>query len=401
MKKIFSFQLDASDMPAEETTRKFTVSGENGGECILCVLENDSLKYYDFIDESFELGHNNKDNNLKVTLKGSDYNGNIKFPSGGNTYTIKLIASQGTEIQGKNKNVISTSIDKLSSDATVTFKAATANTNHYATFPTTTSTGAPSSTDRFDFNWDIVNASTESYGFGLRIADVTVANRITDGFWYFTVTDTVDGAISPTDTNSGLKVIVDDTTDIVAGMIITGVSGGSLSGEPYVLSVDTDTKTLTISAAQTFADGITLTFKAVGSATIKKAIGLEAEFVQYPTVTPKVLTKTIRAGSSGTTINLNGTYGIAGGDHVTLLGLGIDNSDGATAVTNIAAASSSAGSIVVTNSQSGLTTGTELTFNDVHQTINIIGTINITQFPTANRTIYLDIDKFITVGADS
>ena len=400
MKKISSFQIDTSDMPAEETTRKFTVSGENGGEFILCVLENDSLKYYDFIDESFELGHNNKDNNLKVTLKGSDYNGNIKFPSGGNTYTIKLIASQGTEIQGKNKNVISTSIGKLSSDATVTFKAATTNTNNYATFSTSTSTGAPSSTDRFDFNWDIVNASTESYGFVLRIADGTIANRITDGFWYFTVTDTVDGAISPTDTNSGLKVIVDDTTDIVAGMIITGVSGGSLSGEPYVLSVDTDTKTLTISAAQTFADGITLTFKAVGSATIKKAIGLEAEFVQHPTVTPEVLTKTIRAGSSGTTINLNGTYGIAGGDHAELSGLGINNSDGATAVTTVDP-SSSAGSIVVTNSQSGLITAAVITFTGVSQTINIVGTINITHFPTANRTIYLDIDKFITVGTVS
>ena len=399
MKKIFSFQIDTSDMPAEETTRKFTVSGENGGECILCVLENDSLKYYDFIDESFELGHNNKDNNLKVTLKGSDYNSNIKFPSGGNTYTIKLIASQGTEIQGKNKNVISTSIGKLSSDATVTFKAATTNTNNYATFPTTTSTGAPSATAVLDFDWDIVNASTDSYGFGLRIADVTIANRITDGFWYFTVTDTVDGAISPTDTNSGLKVIVDDTTDIVAGMIITGVSGGSLSGEPYVLSVDTDTKTLTISAAQTFADGITLTFKAVGSAIIKKAIGLEAEFLQYPTLEGDVVTKTVRAGSSSTTINLNGTYGIAGGSHVTISGLNIDNS--AENLIASVSASSSAGSIVVGVSQSDLTTGTTLTFHGVHQTINIIGAINITQFPTADRTIYLDIDKFITVGAAS
>ena len=391
MKKIHKLQIDTSDMPAAETVRKFTVTGERGAEFIIYVLENDSLKYYDFIDKSFELGHNNKDNNLRVTIGGSDYNGSITFPSGGNTYTIKLIASQGTEVRGPSKHVISTSIDKLATNATVTFKAATANTNNYATFPTTTSTGAPSDTAGFDFDWDIVNISNDGYGFGLRIPTPSVADQIAGKFWYFTTTDTVDGA-----TTASTTVVVDDTTDISVGMVITEVTTSSLSGVPYILSIDTDTKTLTMSVAQTFADGITLTFRAEGSAAIKTAIGLEAEFVQYPTVEGDVVTKTVRAGSSSTTINLNGTYGIAGGSHVTISGLNIDNS--AENLIASVSASSSAGSIVVGVSQSDLTTGTTLTFHGVHQTINIIGAINITQFPTADRTIYLDIDKFITVG---
>ena len=394
MKKIHKLQIDTSDMPAAETVRKFTVTGERGAEFIIYVLENDSLKYYDFIDKSFELGHNNKDNNLRVTIGGSDYNGSITFPSGGNTYTIKLIASQGTEVRGPSKHVISTSIDKLATNATVTFKAATANTNNYATFPTTTSTGAPSDTAGFDFDWDIVNISNDGYGFGLRIPTPSVADQIAGKFWYFTTTDTVDGA-----TTASTTVVVDDTTDISVGMVITEVTTSSLSGVPYILSIDTDTKTLTMSVAQTFADGITLTFRAEGSAAIKTAIGLEAEFVQYPTVEGDVVTKTVRAGSSSTTINLNGTYGIAGGSHVTISGLNIDNS--AEHLIASVSASSSAGSIVVGVSQSDLTTGTTLTFHGVHQTINIIGAINITQFPTADRTIYLDIDKFITVGAAS
>ena len=131
MNKIYTLQIDTSDIPAGETTRNFTVSGEKGGEFILYVLESGTLKYYDFLDRSFELGHNNENNNLRVKLSGTNYNGNIKFPSGGGTYTIKLIASEGTEIRGLNKYVISTSIDKLTADATVTFKAATANTNNY------------------------------------------------------------------------------------------------------------------------------------------------------------------------------------------------------------------------------------------------------------------------------
>ena len=399
MKKIYKFQIDTSDMPAAETVRKFAVEGDKNAEFIIYALENDSLKYYNFDSETFALGHNSRNNNLEVTLKSGVFYGSIKFPSGGATYTIKLVAFEGTEIRGSNKHVISTSIDKLSADATVTFKAATTSTNNYATFPTTTSTGAPSDIKGFDFDWDIVNVSSDAYGFWLRIPAADVANAIEGKFWYFTTTDTVDGAISPTDANEGLEVVVDDTTDISVGMVITGVSGGRLSGTPYILNVDTATKTLTMSEAQTFADGITLTFKAEGSAAIKTAIGLDVDFVQYPTVDGGVLTKTVRAGTSSTTVNLNGTYGIAGGNHVTISGVGVDNSS-ANAVTSVSA-SSSAGSIVVQNAQDDLIVGTTLTFHNVHQTINIVGTIKIFQFPTANRTIYLDIDKFITVGAAS
>jgi hypothetical protein len=399
MKNIFELKIDTSDIPASVNTRNFSVIGEKDAEFTIYILQNDTIKFYDFDSKTFALGHNSKNNNLKIKLKNNSYNSNVVFPSGTATYTIKLETHEGTEVKGTNKNIISKSIDKLASDATVTFKAATANTSNYATFPTTTSTGAYNDIKTFDFDWDIVNASTDSHGFGLRIPDADNAKSIASSYWYFTVTDTVDGAISPTDANSGLKVIVDDTTDISAGMIITGVSSGSLSGEPYILSVDTETKTLTMSEAQTFADGITLTFRAEGSAAIKTAIGLDVEFVQYPTVTPEVLKKVVRAGSSSTTINLNGTYGIAGGGIAAISGLNIDNT--AENLVASVSASSSAGSIVVEASQSDLITNTTLTFSNTHQTINIIGTINITKFPTANRTVYLDIDKFIAVGAAS
>ena len=391
MKKIYNLQVNTSDMEAGITTRSFTVSGDKGAGFILYVIQEGTIKYYDFVDKSFELGHNNIDNNLKIELKSKVYSGQITFPSGAATYIIKLMATQGTEIQGSNKYIISKSKTKLASDATVTFQAATANTSNYATFPTTTSSGSPNEAASFSFNWDITNASTDSHGFGLIPQDVIY--RIESNAWYFTTTDTVDGAIT-----SATEVVVDDVTDIVVGMIITGVSSGSLSGTPYILAIDTDTKTLSLNTSQTFSDGITLTFKAVGPAAIKNAIGLEVEFVEFPEIDPTALTKTIRAGSSGTTLNLNGTYGISGGVNIPVSGLGIDNSSGQTTVTSVSA-SSSAGSIVVNNSQSDIAAvGTVLTFSDVHQVINIRGTIKILQYPTANRTINLDLDNLISVG---
>ena len=112
-----------------------------------------------------------------------------------------------------------------------------------------------------------------------------------------------------------------------------------------------------------------------------------------------VLTKTVRgAVSSSTTVTLNGTYGIAGGNNVTFVGFGVDNSSN-NAVTSISA-SSSAGSIVVQSAQT-LSAGTVLTFIGSHSVINIANSIEITGYPSSNKTIYFSLDDFITLGAAS
>ena len=396
MKKIYSLQIDLSDMPTEETVRSFTVTGNEGSEFIMYVTQDDTIKYYDWVDESFELGHNNKNNNLRVTLTNINYNGAIKFPSGGGTYTVKLIAIPGTETQGLNKYVISKSITKEASNPVVTFTAATTTAANYATFPTTTSTGGSTSVDNFDFDWDIVNASTDAGGFGLRLTGSYT--KIDDRLWYFTTTDTVDGAIT-----SSTKVVVDDITDIVVGMIISSVTTSSLTGLPTILHIDTETKTLTLNIAQTFADGITLTFKAIGSKVIKDAIGLDVVFTKYPTVEGTVLTQNVRANvSSSTTVTLSKTHGIAGGNLIGYSGVGVNNSSSnlITSVTPDPGGGDGDGLMVVQLAQT-LTAGTVLTFNDVFKTINFVGNIVINSYPNANRTIYLNIDKLITVGAAS
>ena len=184
-------------------------------------------------------------------------------------------------------------------------------------------------------------------------------------------------------------------------MTITGVSSGSLSGEPTILSINTDTKTLTLSTVQTFADGITLTFKATGSSVIKDAIGLDVTFTQYPIVTPTILTQKVRSDTSGTTITLVDTHGIGGGNLIAYKGAGVNNSstNKVTSVTADVGGGDTNGSMVVQLSQT-LSAGTVLTFVDIFKTINFTGNIVINSYPDANRTIYLDLDKLITVGTE-
>ena len=403
MGKIYDIKISTLDMPTEATSRSFIVTADAGSEFTILALQEDTLKYYDWVDEVFELGHNDINNNLKVVVSGNSYTDNIKFPSGGGTYIIKLIPSFKTEYQSFNNQIIVKSITKQSANSVVTFSAATANTANYASFPTKTSTGGANSVDNFDFDWDIVNwnGSADAGSYGLRLTGPF--ETISDKFWYFTTTDTVDGAVS-----SSITVVLDDITDIVAGMIISGVSSGSLSGTPTILSIDIDTKTLTLNSAQTFADGITLTFKARGSRVIKDAIGLDVRFTQYPTVTPTTLTQIVRADSDGdyttsTTITLRDTRGIAGGNLIAYTGVDVNNSS-TNKVTSVSTpdpdGAAGDGAITVQLTQL-LRAGTVLTFDNVHKTINFNGNIVINSYPDANRTIYLDLDKLITVGAAS
>ena len=401
MKKINRVNINLSDMPSTETSRDLHVFGDMGATFMLFILESGTLKYYDFESESFELGHNDKNNNLIITLASDSYTTGITFPAGGATYIIKVLPGVDTEIDG---SVITKSITQVASTPTVTFKPKTANTSNYSTFPTSTSSGSVGDSAQFTFDWDVSNVSTDSHGFGLRSVylfasdfvgpDVSLPAALEGDSWWFTqTTATSVGAITASRT-----LIVDDLTGVGLGSTLT--AGTGLSGTPSITSVNKEEKQITLSTAQTIGNGVTLTFQARGAKQMHYAHDADFSFGSSPLLLEaEKVTKTIRAGSSGTTINLNGTYGIGGGNVVTLSGLGIDNSS-VNAVTSVTA-SSSAGSVTVQNSQSDLTTSSAITFKGTYQVISITGEITVDRYPTSNLEVYLDIDRIITVGAAS
>lgn len=208
----------------------------------------------------------------------------------------------------------------------------------------------------------------------------------------FRKTQTVDGAIS-----GATSVVLDDITDLVAGMAITGVSSGSLSGTPYIRSIDTAAKKITFSSAQTFADGITLTIDARGSKLIYKATGAMINVVDIESSENK-LSKTVRgAVTSSTTITLDGTYGISKDN--TYAGAGVDNSS-SNKVTNVHTPSASVGQIYVESAQT-LLDGTTLYFYGSTRSINTKFRLSVLKYPPVNRTITLLLDNFITPGTQT
>jgi len=399
--KITSLTIDTSNMPTAQTIRGFKVKGSIGSQFTIRITQEDTIKYYNFVSQTFSNGHTSSNNNLEITLSSKVYSNHIVFPSGGGTYNVILIPSIGTQVENQ-KATLTSRLSKSSSDSTLTFKAFTANTNSYATFPTSTSTGALNGSDNFDFNWDITNASTDANGFGLiPTSNFKDLNQIVN-LWFFTTTETVDGAVAPADINKGFVVKVDDLTDIGIGSYVSAVSAGSLVGKPIVTKINTSTKDITLSVAQTFANDITLTFRADGLTAINNAIASKMAFDFSETDAVKFnetnkLVKTVRTGSSGTTVNLNGTYGVGHNDTLALIsGVGIT-----TASVVSVTASTSAGSMVVSVSQGALTVGTQISFANIVQVFNVFGKIKISSYPSANKTIYLDIDKFLTPGTAS
>ena len=394
-KKITALDIKLSNIAANGENRGYSVVGDNGASFILQVVK-DGSEFYNFKTKAF-VSACTPETILKAKVSGTRFSSKILFPDSGSSFNIIVIANptdaNSVISLGNNNSVINKSISRVT-DTVLTFALSTANTNSYAALPSLATTrGSKTKLYNADLNrdFDVSNNAHDSYGFGLKLTRQPLE---TD--FVFRQTQTVDGAIS-----SSTSVVLDSVDNLVVGMFITAVSGGSLSGIPAIKSVDTATKTITISLAQTFADGITLTFDAKGFKSIQKAIGASISLVGLES-TEDVLTKTVRTDSDGdftssTIITLNGTYGIS--KDCTVSGAGIDKSS-SNAVTNVHTPSSTAGQVYVSLAQT-LRANTKLYFTGSTQKIKSKLRLKVKRYPSTNKTVTILLDNFITPGTQT
>lgn len=394
-KKITALDISMSNIPAAGAARDYSILGDEGASFILQVV-NASNQFYNFKTRAF-VAESTTETAFAAKISGGVYRGRVFFPSGGSSYNLIVLANpsdQNTSLFiSRGKGVINKKITQIT-DSVITFALSTANTNNYATLPTlatTTGSKAKKHNIALSRNFDVVNNSHDDYGFGLKLTRQPVEKD-----FVFRQTQTVNGAVS-----SATSVVLDSVDGLVEGMAITAVSSGSLSGTPAIKSVDTNSKTVVISSAQTFADGITLTFDAIGFGNISRATGAVIKLSSISSVEQQ-LSKTIRTDSDGdltpsTIITLDGTYGISKGDKYK--GFGVDNSS-SNLVTNVHTPSSTVGQIYVELTQT-LTAGTKLYFTGSAQTIKTSLTLDVLAYPQVNRTINILLDNFITPGTQT
>jgi hypothetical protein len=400
-KKIITIlNIDVSDILETGAVRQFEVRGDIGSKFQI-IVSNNSRQFYNFstntFTESFTI--NSVSN---ITMSSTIYSGFIKFPAiAGASYNIMLIPDADTTVTSSG-SVINKRINQLG-NTTVTFALIdTSNPGKYKTFPSSiTSTGSPASTTSTPvlIDWTVENVETDADGFGFFI-------RINKALYNDKIIKTIkEHAVNGT-TSSSVTVVLDDISDITINSYIFSVSSGSLSGTPKVTAINTQTKEITLSSSQSFSDGVTLTFHTATSGLIQNATGLGFTFNSIlPNVTPSPTTTVRGAHVNATTINLNGTYHISGGDDVVYTGTNVDNSSTNT-VTSVSA-SETEGSMVVTLQQN-FKGGEELTFAALDAknlffsgSARFKGSINIDQYPQQDVTIYLDLANVIIQGAAS
>jgi hypothetical protein len=227
---------------------------------------------------------------------------------------------------------------------------------------------------------------------------------VNDKPFYFETTSTVDGNVS-----SSTTIVLSDVDDIQAGMIIS--SGTGISGTPLITNVDVPTKTITVKTAQTISNGVTLTMQAIGLSAINSVLNCNVSSnLRFRPLVP--VTSTVRgAVSNSTTITLNGTYGIPGGDIAVYNGTNVNNSSTNTVTINRTSvgnnvASASAGEIVVTLAQT-FNGGETLKFSHINgatqgiellSSFHVFGEVIINKYPSSDKTIKYNLDALVDPG---
>ena len=394
--EIKNFKINLNEIPETGALRNFSVEGDKGAEFIL-IIANASGNFYNFVDNTFSAGHTPQ-KILKKIISGRKYNGSINFPNqAGQNYDVLLIPGKNSFI---NKGVINKRIVQLG-DVTLTFNYISINnSSSYKTFPSTvtsTSNQASSGVVTVNVNKLFENADTDANGFGLITNQSDLNNdlnsRASDKAWMFRTTTTVSGAHSSTQT-----ITLASVNNLAVDMSLSDRSA-------YIQSIDTATNTVTLSATKSFSDGDSIIFDAVGFSMINSLLNcnISADIRVKGVTAPSTTVRGVVSNS--TTVTLNGTYGIPGGDVAVYAGTNVNNSSTNT-VTSVSA-SSSAGSMVVTLAQTFK--GSETIFfthkdsPDFHifDTFNIQGTFLINKYPSSNSTIFFNLDEIITPGTAS
>ena len=451
--EIKSFEIDTTDLTVNRTIRQLKVTGDIGAKFKIQVIQKSSSssvldKFYDFTTNTFVAPTGNINQTLVKVLKSKLFSTNIVFPAATtNGYRVVLMTdpdgntSISQNITGGNKNVVSRDITQ-NVNRTITFAYVTSNTSSYTSNPPAANVtsvsfqGVQSPATVVDLTKTLTNTSSDANGFGLRVTDTfdieqdifvdktyTLLEEAVDAFQY--KLDTVEGLTQGTELvgRSGGSL---DTT----GAVITPLSPGSGDALRFPDLVTTGVGTTSVAVNMdteqnlTLAAGETLTFRIRGLTNIRAAVGLDftlnllditqkikndTDNFNSTNTHPDALTvskTTSGATGSGTTIALNGTYGISAkdsGGEVTVTMRGYNITAG-TGVAHVNSVSSSGGSVLAASSVGAIPSGATITFIGSSQTIPLSladGTkfqATINTFPNQDLTVNIDLDKFITPG---
>ena len=417
-KKINFINIDTRTLPQIAQNRILSITGEVGANFIINIIKingNSKESYYNFLTKQFTESFIST-NNLNVNLKTNSFSTVINFPADSTGDVYRIIVFAGEDSVFVNGSYVNVKNITQAGESTIILEPdeGADRSNYYTSNPPAAAVSSIGSTAKTTYtdvaiDWTLTNASSDTYGFGLMLPDRPATNLfvIPDSYWYVAQTQVVNGAVT-----SSTTITLDSIANLYVGMEIASFTSGSVSGTPLITEIDGNT--ITVSVAQTVGDGVTIEFRAYGRSLLTNAFGVNVDFINFNakgTQLVKVIrTNTTQPVSDGAiTYNLEGTYGIAGGSLVRMTGFNINENGNNNLIVSVTA-SASEGSVSMNyqgstdadiREENIVPAGTDVEILGSHQIIRVQGTVRINKYPDQNRKIYLDLNKFITVGAAS
>jgi hypothetical protein len=417
---IDEVSVNTSTMSTLVNNRSIRVTGSTDAIFSLQVSRSSDSRFYDFSTGLFSATYSSQ-SRLKNLSPGRT---NISFPASpsGDTYTIYVWPEPhfNTEMaSGKNKLRHVEQITQVGSDATITFKVDTI--GYLTAFTLGTLTGSTlntysnSSAPTLSFvKTQIANvANTANHGVSITAPTHPTTNVGTydsNAFYWSTVAaDHETTSASSHDAGATSTALVLNNVDgLYIGMHVSVIESGSVTSTmPTITAIDTDTLTVTLSAAQTWAITKDITFRAYGVSLIDKAIGIKlftsnakVDLGQVSTTIRTELTSDIAETGE---INVKGTGGIGAGSGVRIKGLNKSTEEDETTIT-VVDGSLTEGTIVLENAtleasaDYPIRVGTVVYVDGTSNEVFLTGNISVNKYPTASQDIFLDISKFLTLG---
>jgi len=413
MALITAVNINNTRLKTGATNLPIQAVGDSDAVFSVQVTRSSDSRFYDFKTKTFAAATTSQ-SRLKNQSPGI-FSLAIPAAASGDTYTIIIMAEPhyDTRLSMGNGIRYATTVTQKG-NATIDFIAAGTGITNTAIGDSTGSvvdsfSTAGSPTVIMSDLQLTVPVALSDYGFFITTTNNDI--DLNNGTWnsgalYWSTTETVDGT-----TSSSTSVVVDDLSNLVVGMELISSTGGgdSIGTDAEITAIDTDTKTLTLSAASSLTNNATMTFRAYGPRLIKNAIGIGLSLTN-PTVKLGQTTTTIHADltsdiAEGADIEIKSTQGISKGATIRMRGVKKDSESGACIVGGVGG-SVTQGSIVLTNgeieasSDRPIRAGTKIYIDGSSNKIYLSGTIAINKYPEANQNIYIDTNKILTVGTN-
>jgi len=394
------------------------VTGDQDALFSVSVVRSSDSKNYNFDSATF-VATTTSQNRLE-NLSPGEINIEVPAASGGDTYTVTLIANVHLGTTFSDGTFVKNTVVTQLANTTITF---TATGSGFTNTNVGQITG--SAYNNFNVNSRLVVKMDKkqitvpsAFGdFGFFVTSTT--SDLNNGEWnsdafYWETTEAI--VTNPAgDGVSGNTVTVADLTSLVVGMTLVYHKGTTAPGSATeISSINTNTKTITFSTSVAFEDGETMTFRAFGPRLIRRAINiginLKNSTVVLGQITTSVddeITSNVTAGGD---INVNGTTGIGVGATIRMRGLNKSSSASACTVSRVDSALSvngggiTGGAIQIANGQleassdRPIRTKTKIYIDGSSNKVFLNGDIIVDRLSAANQVVYIDMSKITTQG---